>query len=614
MSTQTKQQEIDLRLKKVVVALCASLHYQHCALYMVEDGGEFCVRTTAGLTQTQEEHLRYHSLSVENVEQLLVKAERIHEVYAIPHTSALWQLPSASHNFLLAEGVRDLLLVPLKSEQQTFVGLLVLGQLDAEQGLSDEALLFLDVFAEQAAMVIEEERLYKEAQQSNEERMALVEIGRAIFAPSALHDVKDVYHTIYQQTRTLMPVDAFFISCYNGQDTTMTMEFLVDEETTYPSHPYDEVPLWVDKLASKEAQSYFFGTSEDYYAFAAANYRYPDKKKEKDLFGNKRPSQSIIFVPIFYGDELIGVLSAQCYECNAYTEREIALLKEIGVHAGIAINNAAMYQKLRQALKEAQKAEQLTNNFLTTASHELRTPLTSIQGYLELLMLHEDHLTAEMRKRFVGLASLACEELILLLGNVMDTSRIDQDRVSLRTDVVQVLHAVRRTTEILEPTFTLEKRALLVEIDEGLYIQADDLRLRQILLNVVGNALKYAPRSDIIISATPVTREALQQRLAHVQLPPASVNSSNFIEIAICDWGPGIAQEDIGRLFEKFVRLDSAMNSSQRGAGLGLYLCRQLAEAMGGQIWAESPGIPGQGTTFLLALPQASLNHTAHRE
>ncbi len=605
MQIHTTQHEFDTRLKKVVVALCTSLRFQQCALYMHENEAEFCVRTTAGLTHVQEEHLRQHPLATGHVKLLMNEAERINDVYVISRASALWQTLSSSHRFLLTEGVKDVLLIPLKSEQQTFVGLLVLGHSYTEKILTDEALLFLDVFAEQAAMVIEEERLYKEAQQSNEERMALVEIGRALFAPSAQHDVEDVYYTIYEQTRTIMPVDALFISRYNHQSGTMTMEYLIDEGIVYPPFPYDNIPLWIDKLLAREKHAYSFGTAEEYEAFADANLRSTYVQEDDDLFGSERPSQSLLFVPIFYGDELIGILSAQTYQRHAYTQRHLALLKEIGIQAGIALTNAQLYAKLRQALKEAQKSEQLTNHFLMTASHELRTPLTSIQGYLELLITHEKTLSYEMRQRFVELASLACEELVLLLGNIMDTSRVDQDRVTLRTERVHVSQAVRRITEILEPTFTLENRTLLVDVDECWYVQADDLRLRQILLNVIGNALKYAPRSKIAITATCEERVIFEQRLFLAQLSPPVAEASRFIVLAIRDWGPGIEQEDLVRLFAKFVRLERAMNSVQRGAGLGLYLCRQLAEAMGGQIWAESTGIPGEGTTFLLALPQA---------
>ncbi|GAC1389773.1 MAG: hypothetical protein NVS4B11_12070 [Ktedonobacteraceae bacterium] len=597
------QQELDKRLKRVVVSLCTSLHFQQCALYIYEDEKEFCIRATAGLSTAQEEALRLHSLSMPSVTLLMHKANQVRDFYFIPHTSALWQNSTAC--FILGNGLADIILVPLMSEKHTFLGILLLGYPYSNTLLTDEALLFLDVFAEQAAMAIEAERLYTEAQRSNEERTALIEIGRALFAPSALHDLQDVYQTIYEQIRNIMPVDALFISRYNYQTATMTMEYLIDEGVVYPPFPYTSIPVWIDKLLLKEKHAYAFGTAEEYRDFAIANERTPEEE-DNDLFGNEHPSQSLLFVPIFYGDDLIGILSAQSYQRHVYTQRHLALLEEIGVQAGIALNNALLYTKLRQALKEAQKSEQLTNHFLMTASHELRTPLTSVQGYLELLTTHEKTLSNEMKHRFVELASLACEELILLLGNVMDTSCVDQDRVTLNVKRVQVKHTVQRITEILEPTFTMEKRSLVVDVHEQWHVQADDLRLRQILLNVVGNALKYAsPPSKIAITASSVARTSLAQRLSSAQLPLPASSDANFIVVAVRDWGPGIAPENVARLFAKFVRLESAMNSVQRGAGLGLYLCRLLAEAMNGQIWVESAGTPGKGATFLLALPQS---------
>jgi signal transduction histidine kinase len=255
-------------------------------------------------------------------------------------------------------------------------------------------------------------------------------------------------------------------------------------------------------------------------------------------------------------------------------------------------------------MQEAKKSEQLTNNFLMVASHELRTPLTAVQGYLELLTTYAKTLDDETKQHFVDLASHACEELVLLLGNVMDTSRIDYERMHLQIERVHLRMAMRSIVEILEPAFSMEKRTLQTDIDEHLYVQADDLRLRQILLNLVGNALKYAPSSDVAITATSTERENVEQCLdtAHLVLPATST-TSHFVLLGVRDWGNGIAQEDMSRLFTKFGRLESAINSMQRGAGLGLYLCRQLAEAMHGQIWAESSGIEGEGVTFFVALP-----------
>jgi signal transduction histidine kinase len=121
----------------------------------------------------------------------------------------------------------------------------------------------------------------------------------------------------------------------------------------------------------------------------------------------------------------------------------------------------------------------------------------------------------------------------------------------------------------------------------------------------VGNALKYTPaRTAIAISAESILGNELCQHLSQENHHPPPLIPERFGLLRIRDWGSGISPEDQGQLFTKFMRLESAINSPQRGAGLGLYICRQLTEAMGGYIWVESAGIPGEGSSFFIALPQ----------
>ena len=275
------------------------------------------------------------------------------------------------------------------------------------------------------------------------------------------------------------------------------------------------------------------------------------------------------------------------------------MLQEISIQAGIAITNARLYTELRDAVKRAQESEQLKNHFLMIASHELRTPLTAIQGYLELLSIHGSSLSEKDRTRFVLNARRASEEVILLLGNVMDTSRINQKEIALNLKRVQLHQTLLPVLDILEPTLVRQKREVDDVLDDTLSVYADEARLRQILLNVLNNAIKYTPTgTNIRISAEVRPSSSLPKAFQ------TSQHDAQFVVLAIRDWGNGIAAEDLGRLFTKFVRLPSALDSMQHGSGLGLYLCRQLVEAMKGAIWAESAGIEGEGTTFFIALPQ----------
>lgn len=366
-----------------------------------------------------------------------------------------------------------------------------------------ETMAALELFANQAAVVIEGSRLYAEARQSNEERAAVIEIGRALSSPEAQRDILSVYQTIYEQVRRVMPADAFFITRYYRASDRMVMDYLIDEEVLYPAFEYSFIDDRTHQLLKEERLGWLFSTPEEHNAFH-------QRPTNSDIIGNPRPSQSFLYTPIRYGEEPIGMLSAQSYRPFVYTQRHLEMLKEIGVQAGLAITNARLNTELRDALKKAQESERLKNHFLMTASHELRTPLTAIQGYIELLSSFDGVLDEAAKMNFLNNARRACDELVLLLGNVMDTSSIDQNRVSLNLGAVNVLKTVQIILEILQPTLVREKRPLAVKIADDLLVRADDLRLRQVLLNIVGNALKYTPATTPIeISATCIDRAEL---------------------------------------------------------------------------------------------------------
>lgn len=612
------QMDTQALLERVSVAVCEALGFRYSALYLLEDTGYFRVQATSGITDEQEAYLRERSLPTDVLAQLIDETYRMSESYFIPAEAPLWQNEYVTNFFMVVEentpprpfahsslppshnwDLNDLLVVPLINADNTLLGFLTP---DAPlDGLRPtlETMALLELFANQAAVVIEGTRMYEEARRSSEERAALIEVGRALSSPDALHDLQTVYRAIYEQVRRVMPTEALLISRYSSATNKMFMDYLIDEGIEYPPEEYVAMrPQTRDFLYHAEVGR-IFSTEQEYATFTS-----DDPVKAIDVMGNERPSQSLLFVPVRYAGEPIGMLSAQSYTPHAYSQRHLEMLKEIGVQAGIAITNARLNTELREALQQAQESDRLKNHFLMTASHELRTPLTSIQGYLELLNSFGTVLDEETKGRFINNARRACEELVLLLGNVMDTSRIDQDKVSLNLSSVQVLKAVEMILEILEPTITREGRKVDIHISDNLYVWVDDLRLRQILLNIVGNALKYTPPStNIALSAASISYADVNKRIVAANCQCIKPGTDQFVLITIRDWGAGISLKDQAYLFTRFMRLEKAINSTQRGAGLGLYLCRQLTEAIDGQIWVESQGVPGEGSSFLIALP-----------
>jgi signal transduction histidine kinase len=356
-----------------------------------------------------------------------------------------------------------------------------------------------------------------------------------------------------------------------------------------------EAPLWQEEMLTS-----FFVVDESVEIFSSID---PLASANSTYW----LSEDLMIVPLVSGDNtLLGFLTPDGpLDGLRPTAETMSLFELFANQAAVVIEGERLSTELREALKQAQESERLKNHFLMTASHELRTPLTAIQGYLELLGEFGGMLDEETKGRFLGSARRACEELVLLLGNVMDASRIDQDRVTLAFGSVSVVQAVQLILEILEPIVVRETRIVEVRIADDLHVWVDELRFRQILLNLVGNALKYTPESSsIAISAESLSWDELHQRIPDISQQVPVPTAGNFAVIAIRDWGPGIRPEDQPRLFSKFVRLREAINSIQRGAGLGLYLCRQLAEAMNGHIWMESKGVNGAGCTFFVALPR----------
>jgi signal transduction histidine kinase len=619
------QMDTDTLLKRVSEATCRALHFRHSALYLSGGTGYFHVRAVSGVNADLEVYLNEHPLPDAVVERLLDEKYRMSNSYFIPAEAELWLDELVASYFVIVEedgsggpamgvpdlspGVpshiwrtEDLLVVPLRDGDGNLLGFLTPDAPEDNLRPTAQTLAFLELFVNQAAVVIEGAHLYEEARRSSEERAVLIEIGRALSSPEALRDLQSVYQTIYEQVKRIMPADAFFVSRYNKEPEELVMDYLIDKDVVYPSPAYEKCLPQTREFLYENNVGLIFSTAEEYAVYAEGEDALAGS--EDDLFGTGQPSQSLLFVPIRYGAEPIGLLSVQSYAPHVYTRRHLELLREIGVQAGIAITNARLNAELREALKQAQESERVKNHFLMTASHELRTPLTAIQGYLELLDSFYPSLDDEARMRFVTNARRACDELVLLLSNVMDTSRIDQDKVALTPGAVRVIQAVEVILEIMEPTLAREQRQVDVQIDEWLSVWADDLRLRQVLLNIVGNAVKYSPPlSPLAISAECVSAETLCERLSLAQQAIPALSGS-YVVIAVRDRGPGISQEDQRRLFTRFMRLDSALNSTQRGAGLGLYLCRQLIEAMGGVIWVESAGIPGEGSTFFIAIPQ----------
>src|SRR5216683_1552932 len=297
-------------------------------------------------------------------------------------------------------------------------------------------------------------------------------------------------------------------------------------------------------------------------------------------------TQSWVSIPIPNSSwfQLVGFATLASIAIGLIGAAYPRLLSNLDAQTAAARENARMYSELSAAYEKLSEMDQLKDAFLNTASHELRTPLTIVQGYLELLGEMED-LSPEMRRSFLNNARRACDELVLLQANIMDASRVEFDAATLQCVGIPLKEICTSIVDLFEPLILQQQRQVEVDIPADLMVLADETRLKQILRNLIANALRYSPQK------TPIRITARQEQA--------------MVRVNVIDRGPGIPPDKHKVIFEKFVRLERDRLGITGGSGLGLFITRQLVEAMKGSITVESSGIEGEGAIFSFTLPDA---------
>ncbi len=248
-------------------------------------------------------------------------------------------------------------------------------------------------------------------------------------------------------------------------------------------------------------------------------------------------------------------------------------------------------RQLATAYNEEMRLHRAKHQFVRNVNHELKTPLTALSACLELLQQQNEILDAETRAAFLQNAASSCEDLQLLVNNILECLQVsDSQAGAIQSQETSLTRAIQEVVTQADPRWHLVGRTHL-EVAEDLRALAHLPYLRQLLRNLLSNAVKYAPgQQPIVISARRTSN-------------PTTLRPE--ICISVKDYGPGIPKEEAHLLFGQFVRLERDSLGEVRGSGLGLYISKHLVEAMSGRIWLESSGVPGEGSCFSFTLPAA---------
>ena len=315
-------------------------------------------------------------------------------------------------------------------------------------------------------------------------------------------------------------------------------------------------------------------------------------------------------------DELLGALFVFTPgQRHHFWPTEIGLLQGLVSQAGAAISNARLYQNLKDAKESLEELDRLKNNFILTISHEFRTPLTTINGYISLITRHSQKLEPEKLGQFGSEIQLATDKLAGMIGMLADASMLDERALDVHIEPVSLRAMAQRAVAGLTEDL---KGRIALDIPPDMWVLADAERLPLVISNLLINAGKYAPGSPYRLVVRRERREQLRQKrhLLGRKEPDGkdARNNATVLRTAsahdhwlvthVIDSGPGVATEEAERIFGRFVRSQQSLTAPVRGTGLGLWMCREYLEAMGGNIWVEST--PGRGADFQFCLPETT--------
>lgn len=295
-----------------------------------------------------------------------------------------------------------------------------------------------------------------------------------------------------------------------------------------------------------------------------------------------------LFVPMLAHGQLLAVLVLGSKQSGEpFLSNDVTVLSTLANQTAVAIDNAGLYQKLRQdaaALEQAnielRRLDQLKDEFIQNVSHELRTPLTCVQAYVELMLDGTlGPLTPGQRS---GLQTVlkSGKRIVSMVNDIISLTKNEQDLLELVPQDLAAL--IQQSVEAARPVAASSHVNLCVRTPEKLIMAAGDARrLGQVLDNLMGNAIKFSPNGgEVVVQATCVGSE---------------------IHLTISDQGIGIPTEELPRIWDRFYQVDGSTKRRFGGSGLGLTIVKRIVEAHGGRVWAEST--PGQGSRFTCAFP-----------
>jgi GAF domain-containing protein len=463
-------------------------------------------------------------------------------------------------------------------QQDEYIGTLVARRTDVRP-FTPTQIKLLETFADQAVIAIENVRLFQELEartselaRSVGELKALGEVGQAV---SSTLDLQTVLSTIVGHAVQLTGTSGGVIYEYdeNKQEFHVRASHSMEDEVV---EAIKATPVRLGEGAAGRA------------ATTRRPVQIPDILEEREYTATRaRPMlvrlgyRSLLSVPLLRELQIMGALTVWRRTSGSFAPEVVNLLQTFATQSALAIQNARLFREIQEKGHQLELASKYKSQFLASMSHELRTPMNAVLGYTRMLLMNVYGELPEKVKDVHQRIDKSGRHLLGLINDVLDFSKIEAGQLNLTINpysIKDVIQAVVTSTQSLASEKKLEMK-IAVPADLPA-ISGDERRISQVLLNLVGNAIKFTDVGEVRIEAEPRDGE---------------------LAVSVVDTGPGILSADMENIFEEFRQAEGSVAQRKGGTGLGLAIAKKIVEMHGGKIWVESE--VGKGSKFTFTLP-----------
>jgi signal transduction histidine kinase len=509
--------------------------------------------------------VRVDDPSVLSSRAILTKAPvHIHDVMSDPHYDR-------EHAALM--GSRRLLAVPMLREGVPLGAIVAAwGEAGATPKQHED---LLKVFAAQAVIAIENVRLLNELRESLQQQTATADVLKVI--SRSTFDLKSVLQTLVESAGRLCGAD--YATITRQRDGVLFFA----EAYGYSS----EFIEYVKAMSVERGRGTATGRAllERQVIHLADVLADPDYTwAEAQRLGGYR---TVLAVPMLREGVPMGVLTLTRSEVRPFTDKQIELVQTFADQAAIAIENVRLFEEIQDKSRQLAEASERKSQFLASMSHELRTPLNAVIGLTEMMVTNAARFGTEKALEPLRRVNAAGTHLLSLINEILDLSKIEAGKLELNPERVNLARLIDEVIGTAGQLAEKNKNRLVVDAQEDLgALNADSMRLKQILLNLLSNACKFTKEGEVALRVRKVA------------------DGREWVELAVADTGIGMTAEQQAKLFQDFTQADSLTARRYGGTGLGLAITRKLARMMGGDVTVTSE--PGKGSVFTVRLPSGA--------